>query len=179
MSELELRTAWQRHDPTIERDAERFWRANRALPQGVDTGTRLSELCAAAYCGNEMVAVSTASIRMMDFLRCKLAMFRVLVGREMRVNDVASRLAVFSRDLLETWSKENPDQAVMGLGAVIQSRVLVKNIPEAVYPDTKLAFIGYTQEGFQMRVYWFAHATISNNWPGDESNAMAEKESTR
>ncbi len=169
MSELTYRPAWQRHEPLIERDAEQFWLANNALPPGTSAETRLSELCAAAYSENQMVAVSTASIRMIGFLRCKLAMFRVLVAPDVRIQEVASKLAVYSRDLLEAWSKENIDQGVMGLGAVIQSRVLVKNIPEAVYPDTKLAFIGYTQEGYQMRVYWFAHATVSTYWPGDDT----------
>jgi hypothetical protein len=176
MSELTYRTAWQRRDPQIERDAEKFWLANNALPLNTSAEARLSELCAAAYSGDQMVAVSTASIRTIGFLRCKLAMFRVLVAPDLRIQEVASKLAVYSRDLLEAWSKENPDQGVMGLGAVIQSRVLVKNIPEAVYPDTKLAFIGYTQEGYQMRVYWFAHATVSDYWPGDDTIPPAGRE---
>jgi len=167
--DIELRSAWQLNDPAIERDAELFWLANRMLPAGVDAGKRLPELCAVAYRGDQAIAVSTASIRLIDFLRCKLAMYRVLVSRDARIQDIASRLAVYSRDLLEAWSRDNPDQQVMGMGAVIQSRDLVKNIPEAVWPDTKLAFIGYTQEGYQMRVFWFAHATVSDYWPGDDT----------
>ena len=42
------------------------------------------------------------------------------------------------------------------MGAVIQSRALVKNDRAAIWPDSKLTFVGYTQEGYQMRVYWFA-----------------------
>lgn len=176
MSEISYRTAWQRRDPLIERDAEQFWRANNALPPNTTAEARLSELCAAAYSGREMVAVSTASIRMIGFLRCKLAMYRILVAPELRIRDVASKLAVYSRDLLETWAKENSDQGVMGFGAVIQSRVLVKNIPEAVYPDTKLGLVGYTQEGYQFRVYWFAHATVSTYWPGDDVPSSINRE---
>jgi len=176
VSEVVYRTAWHMGDPAIERDAELFWRANRALPSGSDTGARLSELCAVAYLGDELVGVATASIRTIDFLRSKLAMFRCLVAPSARNNQVASRLGVYSRDLLEAWSKANPDEGVMGLGAVIQSRALVKNNPYAVYPDTKLAFVGYTQEGYQMRVYWFAHATISKYWPGDDGMRPAASE---
>ena len=175
MSELTYRTAWRRRDPQIERDAEQFWLANNALPANISAEERLAELCAATYSGDQMVAVSTASIRMISFLRSKLAMFRVLVAPDFRVDQVASVLAVYSRDLLESWSKAHPDEGVMGLGAVIQSRVLVKNIPEAVYPDTKLALVGYTQEGYQMRVYWFAHATVSDYWPGDNMQPAADR----
>jgi hypothetical protein len=172
---LDLRAAWQRQDAAIERDAELFWLANKAIPPGSDAGTRLSELCAAAYIGDELVGISTTPIRTIGFLRTKLAMLRVLVAPGARVQNVARRLGVFSRDLLEAWSKENPQEGVMGLGAVIQSPLLVKNVTEAVYPETRLAFVGYTQEGFQMRVFWFAHATVSTYWPGDDVAARAEE----
>jgi hypothetical protein len=172
MSEIVYRNAWRLGDPAIERDAELFWRANKALPSGTDAGARLSELCAVAYRGEELVGVATASIRAIDFLRTKLAMFRCLVAPSVRNSQVASRLGVYSRDLLESWSKANLDEGVMGLGAVIQSRALVEHSPYAVYPDTRLAFVGYTQEGYQMRVYWFAHATISKYWPGDDGAVL-------
>ena len=171
---FDIRAAWRRKDPAIERDAELFWLANNALPPGTDVGARLSELCAAAYVRDKLVGISTTPIREINFLRTKLAMLRVLVSTDVRVQNVARRLGVFSRDLLEAWSKENPNEGVMGLGAVIQSPLLVKNVTEAVYPETKLAFIGYTQEGFQMRVFWFAHATVSTYWPGDNSESSAK-----
>jgi hypothetical protein len=176
VSAVEIRNVWHRRDPDLERDVELFWRSNKALPPGADVGTRLSELTAVAYLDNRIVGVSTASIRPIDFLRCKLAMFRVLVAPEARIRKVASDLTLFTRNLLETWSRENPDQEVMGMGAVIQSRALVENDRNAIYPDSKLVFIGYTQEGFQMRVYWFAHATVSKYWPGGDSQAPAGKE---
>jgi hypothetical protein len=175
MSEIVLRTAWRRHDPAIERDAELFWRAQRALRADTDVDRRLAELCACAYCDNELVALATASIREIPPLRCKLAMFRCLVAPEARTLRIASQIAVYARDLLETWSRDNPVEEVLGLGAIIQSRILVETNTHAIYPDTKLAFIGYTQEGYQMRVYWFAHARISKYWPGDADTASSSR----
>jgi len=177
MSELVLRPAWRLEDPAIERDAELFWRKENALPEGTDVAPRLGSLCAAAYFDDALIGVTTATIRPIDFLRCKLAMFRCLVSRNARVQQVASRLTVFSRDLMEAWARDNPGEEVLGLGAVIQSRALVEHSPWAVYPDTRLAFIGYTSEGYQMRVYWFAHAKISTYWPGD-AGGFAPKDGT-
>jgi len=171
VSDVVLREAWRKGDPSIERDAELFWRANRALPHGVDVGNRLSELCAAAYVDGQPLAISTSSIRNVDFLRTRLAMYRVFVSPDARVAKVASKLTLFSRDVLEDWSREHQREVVMGMGAVIQSRALVKNDRAAVWPDSKLTFVGYTQEGYQMRVYWFAHATVSTYWPGEESES--------
>jgi hypothetical protein len=62
---------------------------------------------------------------------------------------------------------------VLGLGAIIQSPVLVEHSPYAVYPDTRLAFIGDSQEGYRRPIYWFAHARISKYWPGDMEAAAS------
>ena len=174
MSDVVLRQAWRKGNPSIERDAELFWRANHALPQGTDIGNRLSELCGAAYVDGQPLAISTSSIRNVDFLRTRLAMYRVFVSPDARVAKVASKLTLFSRDLLETWSREHQDEGIMGMGAVIQSRALVKNDRAAIWPDSKLTFVGYTQEGYQMRVYWFAHSTVSTYWPGDGAESPAK-----
>ncbi|SRR5258706_6532687 len=174
MSDLVLKPAWHLADPAIERDAELFWRALKNPAARFDVDARRAELCGAAYLGGKLVGISTAEPRRIPRLRCKLVMYRTLVSREVRKQDIASKLAVFSRDLLETWSRENPQEEILGVGAVIQSRALVENIPLPVYPDTKLSLFGYTQEGFQMRVYWFAHARISTYWPGDAVGESSE-----
>jgi len=163
---IDLRPAWRLADPRIERDAELFWQRERLLPAKADVTARLADVCMAAYDGDSLVGLTEARVRPIDFLRCKLAMFRCAVAREARVRKIASRLTVESRDLIEAWSRENPGEEVLGLGCVVQSRKLAENDRWAVWPDTKLAFIGYTAEGYQMRVYWFAHAKISPYWPG-------------
>jgi hypothetical protein len=167
MSDLVLKRAWRLADPSIEREAELFWRARDTLVENFNIGERRSQLCAAAYLDGRLAGISTAVPREIPRLRCKLIMYRTLVSGDVRNQQIATKLAVFSRDLLEEWSRENPQEEIQGMGAVIQSRALVENVPVPVYPDTKLSLFGYTNEGFQMRVYWFAHARISTYWPGD------------
>jgi hypothetical protein len=67
---------------------------------------------------------------------------------------------------MEGWCLEHPAEEIVGLGAIIRSRALVQNLDVPIYPKTKLALVGYTQRGFQIRVYWFGHARISKYWPG-------------
>ncbi|HVT24794.1 MAG TPA: hypothetical protein VHD95_09220 [Rhizomicrobium sp.] len=164
---VDCRAAWRLKDSRIEGDALKFWEANGMLPPNAAVEDRLAQICAGAYDGDEMVAVATAAIREVDFLRSKLAMFRCSVSRTSRLKRISTTISLFSFDLLEQWSKENPEEQVMGIGAVIQSRGLVEHDNHAVWPDTKLTFVGYTKEGYQFRVRWFAHGTIPRLWPGD------------
>ena len=112
-----------------------------------------------------MVGVSTAVIQHLPFLRLTLAMFRCAVSPDLRSHHVATETTLRSRDLLETWAAAHPEEAVMGVGIVVQSRLLVESDRHAVWPNTKFSFIGYTPGGYQMRVYWFAHATVSDFFP--------------
>ena len=165
--DVELKLAWRRSDPAIERDAELYWQREGMLRPGADVALRLAQLCSVAYVGDGLAGLTTVNIREIDFLHCKLAMFRCAVSRSFRMQHIASRLTVFTRDILEAWSRDHPEEEVLGLGCVVQSRTLVEHRSQAMWPDG-LAFVGYTAQGHQMRVYWFRHAKLSTWWPGDD-----------
>jgi len=163
---VELRLAWRQNDPTIERDAELFWRKEQLLPPGTDLGQRLGELCLAGYDGDKLIAVSTARVRYIDFLGSKLAMLRVATAREMRQKNLALFLVSQSRPPLEEWSAANPQEQVMGMGTITQTHVWDEQGPRpAIGPDSGLVFIGWTANNEHMRVAWFKHATIPRQRP--------------
>lgn len=172
-AEIVFRAAWRQNDPVLERDAMAFWKQLNLLPSDASAEDRLKELCAVAYSGETVVGVSTASIHHLSFLRSKLAMYRCAVSPDARSGQVATRITLFSRNVLEQWSLAHPEEKLMGLGAVVQSRLLVENQSEAIWPDTKFVFVGYTPAGYQMRVLWFAHATAPTDWPGPPTQGRA------
>jgi hypothetical protein len=160
-TKIELRPAWRRSDPQIERDAELFWRRERVLPPNTDIDERLKELCLAAYEGETLIALTTARIRFIDFLMVKLAMLRVAVASDKRKYRVASILQPESRELLEQWSLANPSENVFGMGTVVQALMFPPGTRLQAYrPASRVSFIGWTANGEQMRVAWFEHATI-------------------
>ena len=168
---VELRLAWKQNNPTIERDAELFWRKENLLPQGADTGERLKELCLAGYDGDELIAVSTARIRYIDFLGVKLAMARIATARDKRQKSVGLFLLAQTRKCLEEWSAANPQEQVMGMGTITQTRDWDERGPShAIGRDSRTAFIGWTANNEQMRVAWFAHGTIPRRRPDPPSS---------
>ena len=163
---VELRLAWRRKDPAIERDAELFWRKEQLLPKDADVGTRLGELCMAGYDGDELIALSTARIRYIDFLGVKLAMVRIATARDKRKNAVGLFLLAQTREKLEEWSAANPQEAVMGMGTITQTREWDERGPARAFGrDARLGFIGWTANNEQMRVAWFDHGTIPRQRP--------------
>jgi hypothetical protein len=167
--ELAIKPAWKLDDPALRRDALSFWEQLNILPASASLDARLNELCAVAYAGDSVAGVATALVRRVDFLGCDMAMFRCAVSPGARLMRCATKLTLQSIEILEAWSLANPSAGVMGMGSVIQSRALVEHDRHAVWPDTKLTFVGYTQQGQQFRLVWFKHAMVHDAVapPGD------------
>ncbi len=153
--EFELRPAWRRDDARIEADAIDFWRRLAILPGKVLPEARAKELVAAAYKDGRLVGVTTATLDRLEFLRARLAMLRGAVDPEFRRSRAGFALALYSRDLIERWSYDHPDERVAGLGAIVESPDLVARQREPFWPQTRLGLVGYTKDGRQIRVSWF------------------------
>lgn len=143
------------------RDAREFWLALDALePQQIDE--RAKQLCAVAYEGGSLVAVST--VHFFDFprLRSRFFYYRTTVAPGQRRQRLASRLCVYSRDQLAQWSREHPEEKMKGLFIVIEAEEFRsrQHVPVATQLDLKLILVGYTPTGHQLRVVWFPDATV-------------------
>ena len=154
--------AWRRNDAKINKDATDFWLKMRALPRNVTPEQRLRELCVAAYVGDELVAVATMELRQAPWLRCRLGFFRCLVSPAYVQRRLAIRLTKYSRDLLEIWSQENPNEKVLGMATILENPnfdILGKR-PVWRSGGADLSLVGYTPEGQQVRLTWFKHAWL-------------------
>lgn len=158
--DYDLRPAWRLGDPEIERDAVAFWERTAILPPGVPPEERARELVAAAYRGHSLVGVTTAALGRIEALRGRFAMLRGSVAPAHRRSRLGFDLLLFSRELLEHWSDEHPAEKVLGLGAVIESPDLAERARQPFWPQSRMGLVGYTPEGRQIRVAWFAHARL-------------------
>ena len=157
---VEWRTAWKQADTAIEADAKSLWRQLSLLPGGVDPDLRADELVSAAYADGALVAVSTAFVREIEFLRARFAMFRCVVSPDFRGHSVARKIAGHSREVLEQWSYEHPELAVKGMATVVQNADIMAKSRGAIWRTSGLTLVGYTDEGEPIRVAWFDHAVV-------------------
>ncbi|MEY4879243.1 MAG: hypothetical protein RJB62_712 [Pseudomonadota bacterium] len=164
MSDSVFVPAWRKNDPKLEADAIAFWEAQNLLPQGLDPQKRARELCGLVYRGDEVIAVSTAVVQELTHLRCRLALYRCAAARSMRREPFSLQVTEESFAHLQKWSLENPNEKVMGMGAIIESRLLARHMPSVFWP-VGLIFMGYMPNGQQLRVAWFKHATVNEAAP--------------
>ena len=152
---FEVRPAWRRDDPEIEADAIDFWKRLGLLPKDVAPEQRAKELIAAAYKEGRLVAVSTATIEEIDFLRARFAAIRGSTDPEFRRSHAQLALAEPSRRALEDWAHDNPDERCAGGIVFVDPREWGDFARLAVWPESGLQLAGYDQHGRQIRVRWF------------------------
>jgi hypothetical protein len=158
MSDLEITSAWRLNDNNIERQAIQFWDTLKILPPGIEPEARAKELVAVARLGGELAGVATAAIEDLPFVRSRFAMFRAAVAPQHRRSHIAYEILIYSRQVLERWSREHPDQNVKGMGVVLEAQLLRANEP--IWPENGLTLVGFTPLGQQIRLAWFDHARI-------------------
>jgi hypothetical protein len=161
MPELTMFTVWQRRCPAAVEDVKVLWNRLGALPQTVSAEERAHELCAAAYWDGGLGGVSTVRMGSLPSLPyCRLGFLRILVAPEHRLEGIALKLCLFSRDVLEKWSQDNPKEKLLGMAATIESPALAEQSKRPLWPQTGLNLVGYTPKGEQIRIVWFAHARL-------------------
>lgn len=151
----ELRPAWRLDDPQIERDAVEFWRRLDILPSDVTPEERARELTAVAYKDGRVVGVHTGVISRLEQVRARLAFIRAAVDPEHRRSHVSMALGIYTRDILERWAAEHPEEKLAGLGAVIEGPNLFERAREPVWPHTRYILAGHLPDGRQLRISWF------------------------
>jgi hypothetical protein len=156
----ELRIGWKLADAVISADAKALWARLEALPGGIDPDLRAEEIVSAGYVNDELAAVSTAFVRDLPFLRQRFAMLRVLVAPEFRRHSISRLIASHSRDVLEQWSLEHPEEAVMGMATVHQADLRNNRKSRPVKRGSRMVLVGYTTEGEKILVAWFDHARV-------------------
>jgi hypothetical protein len=104
------------------------------------------------------VGVSTTVVRRIDQLRADLWYTRVFVGAAHRRSHLALGLALAARDRLARRYASGEDRRAIGIVFEVESEILKRFFPQAIWPRTQFGFIGETPTGSHVRVFYFPGA---------------------
>ncbi|HYD13247.1 MAG TPA: hypothetical protein VEC11_10405 [Allosphingosinicella sp.] len=113
-----------------------------------------------AYRDDRLVAVTTLVVARIEQVRVRIAMLRSATDPEHRRAHLANALTILTREVIEDWATDHPEERIGGMGAVIESEYLRSWTKKAVWPTTKLNLIGHMPDGRQLRLYWFPDFTF-------------------
>jgi len=158
--DLVIENVWKKDVSGLHNRILDIWKSNGG-PVGKIAEERLSQLVFVVKTGSgEIVGLSTAFKAYVKQLRNHFFVFRLMIIPQYRLPGLTSRLLVSTRDHLESiHAHEAADQAV-GLLTLVQNEELKKFRNEAIWPASKMVYIGNSHEGHHIRVYYFRGARI-------------------
>jgi hypothetical protein len=141
-----------------EEDVVAFWTQEGALAAS-EAQRRVAEILLVASDGaGRPVGVSTTVLRRIDQLRADLWYTRVFVGAAHRRSHLAIGLALGVRDRLARRFASGEDRRAIGIVFEVESEILKRFFPQAIWPRTGFAFIGESSAGSHVRVFYFPGA---------------------
>lgn len=149
--------AWKKSDPKLEQDAIDLWTNLSALPEDGTPQQRAKSLAVVAYDGTDVVALSTLEIQYFEQLRQKFAFVRMLVAPSNRLQQMSTNMMRQTRAVIEAYALEHPEEQIAGMGAVFQQKGMGR---APIGAGGRTVLIGYTSQGYQLRVAWFDHFQV-------------------
>ncbi len=153
-----------RQPPKAQRQeqAVAMWLREGVLPEA-EARRRAAELLMVAVDEHDpaLVGVCTTYLQMHAGLRLPLWYFRVFVAPDHRGRDIGFHLLHAARDFHEQQFTSGSDVSGCGLYMEIENPIIQKYRNEAVWPSSRMTFIGYNARGDHCRVYYFPGARLA------------------
>jgi hypothetical protein len=136
-------------------DVVQMWTSAGVLDPA-EAQRRLSEVLLVGIDDAGRVAgVGTVYVRHNEQLRAKLWHYRTFVAPAHRQSNLAAAMAVAARDHLSELFRAGQDRTAIGILFRVQSEILKRHVPQAIWPQTGFVFIGEDAHGAHLRVHWF------------------------
>lgn len=147
--------------PELESEIVEFWSAHRMLPPEADARERAKQVVLIARHQGKIVGLSSADVVKYRQLNDNVFfLFRMVVLPQFRIPGIESKMIVTTREILEAFAETQTANKPIGMLTFVENPQLIAKRREAVWPASKMVFIGNDKAGRQIRVYYFKGATI-------------------
>ena len=141
----------------------KLWKRNFPAMTEVQAHARLKQVVFAIRNETgEVVGVSTCYKAYISQLENHLFAFRCFIDPAFRIPGLTSTLLVKTRDFLEQTTEQEVDEKerCIGMITLVENDRIMKFRNEAIWPASRMAYIGNSPKGYHIRVYYFKKALI-------------------
>lgn len=158
-----FQNVWQKMSPDLIQEVIAFWNANKMIKPGFSSEERARQVVLILRDANTkaIVGLSTAGVVTFKQLNSNnFYLYRSIILPGYRHPGLTSKVIVETRDLLEAYNKKEGNNFCKGILTFVENPRIQQFRREAVWPASKMAYIGMDKEGRHIRVYYFKGATI-------------------
>lgn len=159
---LNIENVWQLTTPELRGEIAAFWERNEMLPPEADARERATQAVLIVRSPEgAIVGITTADFVQFKQLNNNLFyLFRMAILPKFRVPGIESKMIVDTRDILEAYAARPNVNRYIGMLTFAENPQVITNRNWAVWPASKMVYIGNDRKGRQIRVYYFKGARI-------------------
>lgn len=154
---------WKKNDPVIHEKSRQLWKKYfPAMPdKALDERVHQVVFAITTPDGN-FVGISTAYKVYIDQLKHHMYAFRCFITPNNRIPGLTTQLLVKTRDWLEEIYQQDGDEKERCLGVItmVENERLMKVRTEAIWRGSGMVYIGNSESGKPIRVYYFKKVLI-------------------
>lgn len=153
-------TNWQSSDINDANAILKFWRGEGAFHDEAVATQRISEVIMHVRdAANEVAAVCTAVAVTLPRLEQPMYYYRCFVGKKWRSTNLVSLLTMRARQCLEDYASAH-DFPCIGIVIELENERFGETLRSPVWQPTGFVYIGKSQRGLDLRVYYFRGARL-------------------
>jgi hypothetical protein len=162
--QLIFENLWQKSNTSSHAGVKLLWKKHFPFLTDEQVAQRLAQVVFTLQTSTgEVMGVSTAHKAYIYQLKNQLYAFRCFIDPAYRIPGLTSTLIVKTRDWLEeiymTDGKE--EERCIGMITLVENERIMKYRNEAIWPASKMVYIGNSPKGFHIRAYYFKKALIA------------------
>jgi hypothetical protein len=159
--EIDIGNVWMEVDAELEAEITGFWSTHGMLSPEVNARERAKQVVLTVRHKGKLVGLTSADVVKFRQLNDNIFfLFRMIVLPEFRVPGIESKLIVATRDILEAFAERQTANRCIGMLTFVENPELIAKRREAVWPASKMVFIGNDKSGRQIRVVYFKGVRI-------------------
>lgn len=160
--QLIFENLWQKKSP-FHKKVKQLWEKHLPSLTEQQKATRMNQIVFALRTEDgKVVGVSTAHKAYIQQLKNHLYNFRCFIDPAYRIPGLTSTLLVKTRDWLEEIHSTDgtEDERCIGMITLVENERIMKFRNEAIWPASKMVYIGNSPKGYHIRAYYFKKAMI-------------------
>jgi len=153
---------WIHKTPDLKKEIIDFWIKEKALPSVEAAEKRVEQVIAIARDKNgEIAALSSVYEKFSNHLENFFYFYRNYVSPGARKANLGAAMLLAVRDFLESNYINKIKTRAIGMMVEVENKALQTYKNDAVWPLSKMVYIGKNEKGDHLRVYYFKDAKIS------------------
>lgn len=153
-------TDWKQLDPATADAIRAFWIREHANVEGAEATRRLSEVIAHVVNENgDLVAVSTATPKILPRLGQPMYYYRTFVGQSGRTSTLLRPMLSHAQEVLERYARAH-DFPCIGILLELENTGFSRALRWANWHGVNFSYIGISPRGLELRVWYFRGAKL-------------------